>query len=432
MGLQLRAGGRSRRLPVHLEQRQQLAPAVAVRLAVERGQQPLRAQRREEAEHGPQRGPAVGPLRVAAQALRVEPRVQLSRRLHVDVLHPPLRGEPFGELEHLRAAAEVAVVELLHRGLHQLAEAPAAGGRVGSSARPAAASLRARSACRPWTPRPPRAAHPSRPSCPPACGTAATTQGSIPSSRSGARCRSSSASSRASMAAAATICDISSPRCSGVVGAAACGCSRARNRLSRRRPAVISRDNAPGFGSATGCAGGLGRCSISTAAEECGTLPNASLARFWRSVSRSAFRGARQHGLGQLAHVRGEPLARHQVELAHQRDLLDAVEEKVRSGRVHLLQTGPGADLTRQHGRRRLEQQLHRVGDHERREAVGEVLVQLVHRFAQLGIDQALLRGARGRRRTRLLGAYVVGLLVVKASDARMGLFRIRSGQSGV
>jgi hypothetical protein len=79
--------------------------------------------------------------------------------------------------------------------------------------------------------------------------------------------------------------------------------------------------------------------------------------------------------------------ARNEVELADARHLLDGVEEQVGVGdarhRGHLL-AGPGPDLRCEQGRGLLQQQVHRIGEHERSDAVGEVEVQLLHRFVKL------------------------------------------------
>ena len=90
---------------------------------------------------------------------------------------------------------------------------------------------------------------------------------------------------------------------------------------------------------------------------------------------------------------------RHEVQLAHHRDLVRRVEEQVGDGQVGnggALVGDPHPDLRRQQRRRLLNQERHRIHHHERGKTVGEVLLQLEDRFLQLG--------ASGRRRVQIVG----------------------------
>ena len=90
----------------------------------------------------------------------------------------------------------------------------------------------------------------------------------------------------------------------------------------------------------------------------------------------------------QLLDVRQDRVLRDEPEVAQERQLLEGVEQVVRHrqllARALILQQRPVLDLGRHQLRRLLHEQRHRIGYDQRRDVVGEVLVQVVQRVLKL------------------------------------------------
>ena len=111
------------RVAVRLQQGQQLVPPLAAWLPVELREKPGRAERDEEAHDLAQRGAEVGALGVLREALAVEVLVPvLAQDVHEGALHLAVGRELLRQLEHRDGAAQMAGVELLDGHVHQLAE----------------------------------------------------------------------------------------------------------------------------------------------------------------------------------------------------------------------------------------------------------------------------------------------------------------------
>ncbi len=122
-GLERLEGRGARVGAVDLEEREEKAPRLALLLAVDGGEEPLRRESGEELEHLLQEEALLGPLEHLPETVVIELAVRgvahERDRHRVEVL---LRRDPLGELEHDDRAREGAFVHLLDRGSHHLAE----------------------------------------------------------------------------------------------------------------------------------------------------------------------------------------------------------------------------------------------------------------------------------------------------------------------
>ena len=129
--LQPLPGAEARGRAVGLEQVQELPPAVAPLLGLQLVQQPVRSKGPEEAQHRAQEEVALGPLGQLADAvLRQVLVARDDHRLDERGLDLALRDHLPREIEHLQRSAVRALVELVDRSVHHLAEAPAGLGRL--------------------------------------------------------------------------------------------------------------------------------------------------------------------------------------------------------------------------------------------------------------------------------------------------------------
>ena len=178
-------------------------------------------------------------------------------------------------------------------------------------------------------------------------------------------------------------------------------CSRSD---SRRRPGVAG----DGGGSAGGSAG---RRIISSDGAGADHLRLAEVGeRAAEAVAVGPGRAGRRELLAHGAQEAEQLLVLHEVELADHAELVERVEEEVHEGQVglqRLLPLRPAPDLGGRPLDGGLGERRHRVGDHQGRDAVGEVLVDLLERGAQLrrrvgpGGEGGAERAGRGRRRPR-------------------------------
>jgi hypothetical protein len=103
--------------------------------------------------------------------------------------------------------------------------------------------------------------------------------------------------------------------------------------------------------------------------------------------------GRQDEGL-ELFEVAQEGILRNEMVLTHRVDLLDGVVEVVRDRsrpRAPKLRGHPGLDLVRREVGRIVEEEIDRVGDHQRREAVGQVALELEERLPDVGIERLLV-----------------------------------------
>ena len=398
----LEPGPRQRAARVALDDQEveQEAPPVAPLLGLELVEQAGRAEAGpEEGHHRLQLRVTVGPVHVLAQPLLVERLVPLPEDgLHEAGLHLLLGGELRGQLEHLHRAAEVALVELLGGGAHQVAVAAghldrvlgqgddllhrldlARGAEVGGVGHDL---LRHR----PVRELPPEAAE---------------------------DLLGAGLDARAAEAAQVVLELLLALRLGGGGG------DRLRHhppaRALGRRPLAdallaqaLLEEREPPQAGRRGGGSRLGRRGLRGASHHLDRAgaPHLRLAEVRQRAAEAVAVGARLAGLGERrAHAAQEdqqPLAIHEVELADHAELVQRVEEQVHEGQVglhRLLPLRPAQQLGRPALDRCLEEHGHGVGDHERRDAVGQVLVDLLEGRAQ--VERCVGQGREGGAEAR-------------------------------
>ena len=404
-------GQRARRLAVHDQQVQQQLPTLAALLGLELVEERGRPEAgREERHHRLELRVAVGLVHVLAEPAVVERLVALlDDGLHEAGLDLLLGGELRGQVEHLHRAAEVARVELLGGGAHELAEAPgdldrvlgqgddvlhrhdlvrgAEVGRVGHDLlrhRPVRELL-------------PEVAEDLLGARLDAHGAQAAQvlfqlllalrlgggdgdrlRGDPPSGRLGRR------SLADALLAQALLEERESPQAGRRGGRRELG-----RRGLRRAPHHLDRAGADH----------LRLAEVGQRASEAVAV----------GAGGAGLRERRAHG----AQEGQELLALDEVELADHAELVQRVEEQVHEGQLglhRLLPLRPALELGRGALDRGLEEHGHRVGDHQGRDAVGEVLVDLLESGAQLDgrVGKGREGGGEGARR-RLVGGGVGG-----------------------
>ncbi len=332
----------------------------------------------------------------------------------VDLL---LVQDPLRQVEHRHGRAERALVELLDGGLHHEGEAggPLLGilaerdqlvhrlqRTVTAGARPGAAAAPVAAAGGATIPQPGRLRARTR--------KTSSVRGSIPTSRRRARYWRSSLSLCEETAAVVRTCEIRFPWLSGIDAAERAG----RLGHPRERFEHDGESPQPLRGLIGEHRAGPRRRAAPAADPGCGGAPSPGQCRAWtvEAIEVSAWPSRARFSLkqralflravvlddqlGELLEVLREGLAGDQLELAHDVDLLQGVVEVARDRHRRAVEPdlgrGPRLDLDRHELRRALEEQAERVRDHQRREVVGEVLLQLVESRPRLDVRRVVLQ----------------------------------------
>ena len=394
---------------MRFEHGQELVASLAPGLAVELVEQPLRAQHHEELQDLLQPRPQLGALPELAQPLGIEVLVAaLAQGIDEGRLDLLLDGELLGQLEHGDRAPEVALVELLDGGVHQLAEARRRllGGlregddlahRVELQPDQGWGAARRRREAAPAGKGPGQGAqHLVHRGVDPELaqrsqvllqllrgggldgGGGHELRGHLAALLDGSEGRAPGRGAPGQGARGRGARDRGlqvlqeqrqSPQASGGLGREGCRClggSRGPGRFGARL-AVEDRD---------GIGGGAGERGVAQAIQVLPQQLTVLLGTLW------------QQGLGHPAEAVRDLRLGNEVQLAHQGQLLRAVEEKVGHREVgggRPLVRDPGADLRGQELRRLLDEQRHGIDHHQGGNAVGEVLLKLGDRFPQLG-----------------------------------------------